>query len=229
MDFDPAKHLIKIKGKDYLEVKWRIVWLRTVHPEASVETEVVRKDAEGITVRAEVSWPILLDGGHVHVVKGSGYAYEPQLRPGRMGQAMENAETSAIGRALATLGFGTQFSPDMDQAEGFVVDSPVSRAPESSQTRQNAPHDERPHEPAVPAQRAESGSPGENANPATDKQLKAIYAITRKLDWDPDHARAELLNITGKEHTKDLSIGEASRFLDYLNAQQTQQPELVAQ
>ena len=40
---------------------------------------------------------------------------------------LEKAETKAIGRALAALGFGTQFCPDFEfgAAAGRVVDSPV--------------------------------------------------------------------------------------------------------
>ena len=30
--FDAKAHLTNIKGKDYLEVKWRLVWFREEHP-----------------------------------------------------------------------------------------------------------------------------------------------------------------------------------------------------
>jgi hypothetical protein len=33
--FDPAKHLTNLKGSEYLEVKWRLVWLRNEHPTPS--------------------------------------------------------------------------------------------------------------------------------------------------------------------------------------------------
>lgn len=41
--FNPAEKLTQIKGKDYLEVKWRLVWLREEHPDWGVETEVVER------------------------------------------------------------------------------------------------------------------------------------------------------------------------------------------
>src|SRR5204863_9934179 len=40
---------------------------------------------------------------------------------------IEKAETGAIGRALAALGYGTQFAPELDE-EHRIVDSPVNRS-----------------------------------------------------------------------------------------------------
>jgi hypothetical protein len=40
---------------------------------------------------------------------------------------IEAAETGAIGRALASLGFGTQFAPEL-QEQHRIVDSPVTRS-----------------------------------------------------------------------------------------------------
>ena len=40
--------------------------------------------------------------------------------------AEEKAETKAVGRALAMLGYGTQFAPELDEGER-IVDSPVER------------------------------------------------------------------------------------------------------
>ena len=39
---------------------------------------------------------------------------------------LEKAETKAIGRALALLGYGTQFAPEFDE-EHRIVDSPIAR------------------------------------------------------------------------------------------------------
>jgi hypothetical protein len=42
--YDPSKHLMKLQGKDYLEVKNRIIWLRTEHPDAIITTQVEEID-----------------------------------------------------------------------------------------------------------------------------------------------------------------------------------------
>ena len=45
----------------------------------------------------------------------------------------EKAETKAIGRALAALGYGTQFCSDFDEG-GSVTDAPVQRQPRAAPT-----------------------------------------------------------------------------------------------
>ncbi len=114
--FDPARHLTLVSGKEYLEVKWRLVWLRNEHPNAMIETELVSHHDNEAVFRALVSIP---DGG-----SATGWGSEDARG---FGDYLEKAETKAIGRALAALGFGTQFCTDFDfgAANGRVVDSPV--------------------------------------------------------------------------------------------------------
>lgn len=44
--FNPRDHLILLKGKEYLPVQWRLVWLRDQYPDARVYTEVLHLDLE---------------------------------------------------------------------------------------------------------------------------------------------------------------------------------------
>lgn len=115
--FEPGRYLTKVNGADYLEVKWRLVWLRTEHPEAKIATELVDHDGNQAIIRARVELPT----GAV----ATGYGSEAQ---NSFHNYIEKAETKAIGRALAALGFGTQFCPDFDfgAASGQVVDAPVN-------------------------------------------------------------------------------------------------------
>jgi hypothetical protein len=114
--FDPARHLTLVSGKEYLEVKWRLVWLRNEHPNAVIETELVSHHDNEAVFRALVSIP---DGG-----SATGWGSEDARG---FGDYLEKAETKAIGRALAALGFGTQFCTDFEfgAANGRVVDAPV--------------------------------------------------------------------------------------------------------
>ena len=118
MPFNPNDHLIKLQGKDYLEVKWRLMWLRELHPDAVITTELLAYsvEQEWALTRATVTLPT---GG-----SATGTALQ---RPTTIAKDFfANGETSAIGRALGALGFGTQFAPEFDQGEQ-VVDSPVAR------------------------------------------------------------------------------------------------------
>src|SRR2546421_186236 len=123
--FDPTQYLSKFDGRDYLEVKWRVMWLRHEHPEARMSTEIVQHNEEGgfALFRAEVEIP---GGG-----KATGWGSET-VRD--FHDYIEAAETKAIGRALAALGYGTQFCSDFDfssnarPGKAQVVDAPVNLA-----------------------------------------------------------------------------------------------------
>ena len=117
--FDPRRFVTRVGGADYLEVKWRVYWLRTQHPDAIISTELISHENSVAVFKAHVSIP----GGGSSTGWGSeGY---DDFR-----DYLEKAETKALGRALAALGFGTQFTPDFDFAEGQekVVDAPVRLA-----------------------------------------------------------------------------------------------------
>ncbi|MBX6753519.1 MAG: hypothetical protein IRY86_04770 [Thermorudis peleae] len=125
--FDPSKYLTKVGGGDYLEVKWRLLWFRTEHPDGEIDTELV-EHRDGVAVfRARVTIP----GGGSATGWGSETADDFQ-------DYLEKAETKALGRALAALGYGTQFCPDFEfgAAERRVVDSPVGRRGQAATERQ---------------------------------------------------------------------------------------------
>ena len=119
--FDPTKYLSNIKGNQYLEVKWRLLWFRTEHPEGEIQTELVEFSPEHAVFKATVQLP---DKG---TATGYGMCAKTEFS-----DYLEKAETKALGRALAHLGYGTQFAPDIEMvnADGTprVVDSPVGMA-----------------------------------------------------------------------------------------------------
>lgn len=135
MAFSPEQHLRSLKGQQYLDVKWRLMWLREEHPDARITTEMVHLDTElkMAVFRAEVALP---DGGSA---TGYGSETEQDFPQGWV----EKAETKAVGRALAGLGFGTQFALELDEGDR-VVDSPVTRRADRSSLK------------VVPADRAEN-------------------------------------------------------------------------
>lgn len=118
MAFNPQEHMIKLKDKDYLQVKWRLVWFREEHPDWCINTDLIAWDKEKQLAVLKAS--ILEPSGHT---VSTGYGSE-SIKD--FGDYLEKAETKAVGRALAMLGFGTQFAPDLDEEER-IVDSPVER------------------------------------------------------------------------------------------------------
>ncbi len=132
MAFDPNTHLRNLKGQSYLDVKWRLLWLREEHPDAIITTslEQYRDDTQMWVFKAQVVIP---GGGSA---TGHGQETERDFPAG----ALEKSETKAIGRALAALGYGTQFALERDASESEgdrPADSPVQ--PAKAAPRPNQP------------------------------------------------------------------------------------------
>jgi hypothetical protein len=144
-NFDPSKYVMKLgrgeKAADYLPVQWRLVWLRDVAPDAVLETEHVRIDSEAAIFKAMV----LLPSG----AKATGYG---NCNASEFADYIGKAETVAIGRALAALGFGTQFAGDFVE-DARIADAPVRPSPSPAEDRlieaTPAPDAERPITPAA--------------------------------------------------------------------------------
>ena len=204
--FDASKYLTDLGGRDYLEVKWRLLWLRTEHPEAVVETELVKHETGLALFRARVTVP----GGGTATGWGSETAED-------FGDFIEKAETKALGRALAALGYGTQFCEDFDfssagrdqrasrsgrpQQTGRVVDAPVARAGDLKVVRDHA------------------------KEAATSSQIRAIYSIAQERSPTEgtveERCRAAYGCLPG-----ELAKHQASEFIDTLRrpAQQAVAP-----
>jgi hypothetical protein len=96
--------IIKIHGKEYATVAHRVQLfqqhLDMIEQEGSIRTSIV-SDADGVIVmRAEI-WmgEYLVAVGHAEEVRGSSNINKTS--------ALENCETSAVGRALGYCGFGS--------------------------------------------------------------------------------------------------------------------------
>lgn len=114
--FDPREHLIVLKGKEYLEIMWRLVWFREEKPGWCIDTKL-----EQLTDNHAVFSAKIFDENGVQ--KSAGYGSEG-VKDFR--DFIEKAETKAVGRALAMLGYGTQFAPEIGE-ESRIVDSPVDK------------------------------------------------------------------------------------------------------
>lgn len=111
-NFDPKSKITKTQGKDYLEVKWRIVWFREEHPKGGIVTEVINEDLIKATI---------IDSEGKVLATGHGSSKKQGVAKTR---PYEGAETAAIGRALAHAGYGTQFTEELEEGT-HLADSPV--------------------------------------------------------------------------------------------------------
>lgn len=191
--FNPNEHLIQIKGRngsaDYLPVQWRLVWFRSLCPDGTIETEIVHLDLDRETEEESYVWNSETRRSEKAIKRAPGFAvFRATVRDGRGGMAIgtksekaasfadfiEKAETGAIGRALAALGYGTQFTGDEFDEQHRIVDSPVecsaaSAAPERRGTPGNNKSDH-----------SAQSEPDPNA-PVTKEQTASIAKLCRHL------------------------------------------------
>jgi len=107
--------ILSLRGRDYLEVKYRLVWFREEHPDWSIITEIISLNENSAYARATVK------DEQGRVIATSHKFESKQGFP----DFIEKAETGAIGRALALIGYGTQFCADELDEGDRIVDSPV--------------------------------------------------------------------------------------------------------
>ncbi len=145
MTFDASKHLQQIAtkqgDKDYLAVAWRLVWFRSERPEGTISTELVTLDLDRDTTEEVLVWNEEKKRKERVTRHAPGYCiFKATIEDGKGGKAtayksekaasfpdfIEKCETGAIGRALAMLGYGTQWVGDELNEFHRIVDTPLN-------------------------------------------------------------------------------------------------------
>jgi len=95
--------IVNIHGKDYATVAYRLTCFRQLHPAGQIVT-TLEKDDDGVIVMKSEIWLDRSDGypiatGWAEEVRGSSNINKTS--------ALENCETSAVGRALGFAGYGS--------------------------------------------------------------------------------------------------------------------------
>ena len=200
--FDPSKYITKVSGRDYIEVKLRLVWLRTDYPDASIETEHI----ELTNTRAVFKASVTLSSG----ASASGYGSET---PGDFGDYIEKAETKAIGRALGALGFGTQFTYDFDEGSHHdgtpnIVDSPAGR---------QQPQRIHAETGSAPYQQGGTNVAPVTADVPSEAQWKYMHSLADERGFDADSFNTWIEDNWGKEK-RNLTKYETSKAIETLKA-----------
>jgi hypothetical protein len=94
---------IKFKGKEYVLVADRVIYFNETYPKGCIKTELITvPESKMVIVKAFVYPDGAIDArhftGYSQATWGQGYINQTS--------ALENAETSAVGRALAMMGIG---------------------------------------------------------------------------------------------------------------------------
>ena len=119
---------IDFKGKPYVTVAERVKEFNRLYVEGSIRTELISQPNDDRVIFKAIAYPDTknLDRcfvGHSQAIVGEGYINKTS--------ALENAETSAVGRALGLMGIG-------------VIDS-IASADELNKTTNYVPHTKQPY------------------------------------------------------------------------------------
>lgn len=152
--------VVNIHGKEYQTVALRVKNFREKHPDFTLSTEIVSRDAEVVVMKALIADEKgrLIATGHAEEKRAASQINRTS--------ALENAETSAIGRALAAFGLGgTEFATADEVA--------------------NAIHQQRAPSGPIPA----NHGAGNDLDPELKKMVeitrdKVMEALNAGKDWD---------------------------------------------
>ncbi len=159
-------HAIKQKGgKMYLQVVHRVeAFRRVLGADFGIDTKIIVDDGHRVVVKAIITNKdgITVGSGMAEEIRGQGHVNTTS--------ALENAETSAIGRALASLGLSGG-----EYASANEMDAVPRKAENIAQNQAAAVEKKDPPSQASPA-------PSEPPKEMTDEELDAKYDKAVYLD-----------------------------------------------
>ena len=132
---------------------------------------------------------------------------------------IEKAETKAIGRALAMLGYGTQFAPELNE-EHRIVDSPVDRGAAESNSNSNGT-DRRPIV-AVRSNAVNGNGNGNEQRAATATAETASNAMASDQQLASIRKLCEHLGKAEPEQPETLSFASAKELIAQLSQEYRQ-------
>ena len=104
---------VKIHGKEYKTVAKRIQEFREKHPDFTIQTELVEANDTLVVMKATISMgPQVIATGYAEEVRTASKINRTS--------ALENAETSAVGRALAFFGLGGSEIASADEVANAI-------------------------------------------------------------------------------------------------------------
>ena len=121
---------IKIHGRDYVQVKDRINYFNDTYENGAIKTKLVSEPSAGMVVMKAQVIPDL--GTPERFFTGYSQArWDDKSSMVNATSAMENAETSAVGRALAMMGIGVIDSvASADEVNKAMAKAPTEKTNE---------------------------------------------------------------------------------------------------
>jgi len=177
--------MVLIEGNPYFTVHERLQMVHNNHEKVSIETEIVSIDQRSVTVKALLRINGEVYTGHASEVFGSTEINETS--------ALENAETSAVGRALAFAGYGITGSV---ASADEVIAAKMRQSPKSTGNGKR---------------NGNGNGNGNGTKPASSAQRSTLEKLLgNHLITSDEHSRIlDLLN------EPELKMADAKAALDY--------------
>lgn len=227
--------IMNIKGKPYVQVANRIVWLADDVESYGIATEIIFQDENRSVVKAAI---VTYKDGKTY---RSAEATKTETKKG-FEDHLEKAETGAIGRALALIGFGTQFTGDDFQEGDRLADAPLTvkhqsavAAPKKDKYKEDLPP---PNEDAPwPDSAADYAAPSNpyadigpvNNAPKTDgkisdAQARRLWTIATKRSWVDTTINQHVKATYGVSDFRQLHWKNYKEAVDYFEKHEGEPP-----
>jgi hypothetical protein len=176
----PAPIFSDIRGKSYETVASRIKRFRYDHPNGSIKTDM-SSDDKSVVCQAEISIPVADQPTNQHLADGSAEEIRGSSQINET-SAVENCETSAIGRALGIAGYDAS-------GNSVATADEVSNAihQQNNQPKQQAMKQAYGGQPQAPAPAQAEHTPGPDGKIVatyTPTQVESVE-LKRKSDGRP--------------------------------------------
>ena len=124
---------IDIKGKQYATVSSRVEAFRKYFPTATIETVLIHDDESRVIIQAKIQiGDTLIATGYAEEFRGDGWINATS--------ALENAETSAIGRGLSAAGLmGGEYASSFEVNNAISGQQQLQNNNKSKNPRQTSP------------------------------------------------------------------------------------------
>lgn len=190
--FEPADFLRRLAGENgeeqfYLDVKYRKLWFRLLHPEGKITKRIIRLENDFAIIESKV---YLHRNDPEDAYVSCAFAQRWRKDEDAYGlKYVETAETAAVGRALADAGFGIQFSEPGEERDASLVDAPVTMPEAASASIPDEADEELPEEKTI-----EKGN--------------TVQKATRAKGKEPDESMSveELMRVMSLKEAKNYVI-----------------------
>ena len=178
----------------YIEVKDRIIKFYSDHPDGRIQTDIVELTDNRVTVKASV---YQTTDDHLPTT-GHSYLSIPGTTNFTRGSELENAETSAVGRALALSGYEVKKSiASRDEIDSKLVQAAVDMG-------------------GIITEEPESQTYRRQGKTITEKQRGLLNARIRESGKTPDQVKTYCQDNFGISQSSDLLMDDFDAVLTWL-------------